>query len=116
MLFVIEKQLEVYRQRIEELFARHPDHERAVVVHSDSSNFLRASRSSVSSKAKGDAVLPSHRTPCQKPLPSRHMILNEAIEPWCQYSIFLKTALMSSVTACEPKPVSVMEITVGLIL
>jgi hypothetical protein len=27
MLFVIEKQLAVYRQRIEELFARHPDHE-----------------------------------------------------------------------------------------
>ena len=27
MLFVIEKQLAVYRQRIEELFARHPDHD-----------------------------------------------------------------------------------------
>ena len=27
MLFVIEKQLSVYRQRIEELFARHPDHD-----------------------------------------------------------------------------------------
>jgi Transposase IS116/IS110/IS902 family len=27
MLFVIEKQLGVYRQRIEELFARHPDHD-----------------------------------------------------------------------------------------
>ena len=27
MLFTIEKQLSVYRQRIEELFARHPDHD-----------------------------------------------------------------------------------------
>ena len=27
MLFVMEKQLAVYRQRIEELFARHPDHD-----------------------------------------------------------------------------------------
>jgi len=27
MLFAIEKQLAVYRQRIEELFARHPDHD-----------------------------------------------------------------------------------------
>jgi transposase len=27
MLFVVEKQLALYRQRIEELFARHPDHE-----------------------------------------------------------------------------------------
>ena len=27
MLFAIEKQLAIYRQRIEELFARHPDHE-----------------------------------------------------------------------------------------
>jgi len=27
MLFVLEKQLAVYRQRIEELFARHPDHD-----------------------------------------------------------------------------------------
>ena len=27
MLFSIEKQLAVYRQRIEELFARHPDHD-----------------------------------------------------------------------------------------
>ena len=27
MLFVIEKQLKLYRQRIEELFARHPDHD-----------------------------------------------------------------------------------------
>jgi hypothetical protein len=27
MLFAIEKQLAIYRQRIEELFARHPDHD-----------------------------------------------------------------------------------------
>jgi hypothetical protein len=27
MLFTIEKQLGLYRQRIEELFARHPDHD-----------------------------------------------------------------------------------------
>jgi hypothetical protein len=27
MLFAVEKQLALYRQRIEELFARHPDHD-----------------------------------------------------------------------------------------
>src|SRR5215470_16925476 len=75
-------------------------------LHSNS--FLRAFRSSVSSKAKSDAIFPSHRTPCQNPLPSRHMILNFATEPWCQYSIFCKTASISSTTERWPKPVSVM--------
>ena len=44
------------------------------------------------------------------------MILNFVIEPWCQYSILRNTALMFSVTACEPKPVSVIKISVGPIL
>jgi hypothetical protein len=64
----------------------------------EASSFLLACRSSVSSRAKRDAVWPSHRTPCQNPLPSRHMILNFEIEPWCQYLIFRKTASISSIT------------------
>jgi hypothetical protein len=57
-----------------------------------SNNFFSASRSSVSPRANNLAVLSSHQTPCQNPLPSRHMILKLAIEPWRQYSIFRKTA------------------------
>jgi hypothetical protein len=43
------------------------------------------------------------------------MILNPAIDPWCQYSIFLKTASMSLVTERPPLPVSVIEIVLGVI-
>src|SRR5262249_16648082 len=78
--------------------------------YSSVTNFFLAFRSSVSPNAKNDAVLPSHRTSCQNPLPSRYMILNELIEPRCQHSIFRKTASMSSVTEHLPKPVSTIEI------
>src|SRR5262249_37641844 len=61
-----------------------------VVIGLHSSNFLRACPSSVSAKEKDDALLPPHRTLCQNPLLSRHMTLNELIEPWCQYSILRK--------------------------
>ena len=44
------------------------------------------------------------------------MILNAVIEPWCQYSILRKTASISSITECEPRPVLVIEISTGLIL
>ena len=76
-------------------------------------SFLQARRSSVSCRAKRDALLPSRRTSCQNPFPSRHMILNFVIEPWCQYSILRRTASRSSVTGHKPKPVSPIEITVG---
>jgi hypothetical protein len=56
---------------------------------------------------------PSHRTPFQTPPSSQYMILNFATEPWCQCSIFRKTASIFSVTEHLPKPVSVIEITVG---
>ena len=69
------------------------------------SSFLRDVCSSVSSKGENDAFLPS-----------RHMILNELIEPWCQWSIFRKTASISSVIGSEPRPVSVMGISAGVIL
>ena len=48
----------------------------------------------------------------QNPLPPRHMILNELIALWCQYSIFRSTASICSVTEHDPKPVSVIEINV----
>jgi hypothetical protein len=70
-----------------------------------SSSRLRAFAPSVSPKPNKDALLPSHRTPCQNPLPSRYMILNFAIEPWCRYSICRKTDSKSSATEHLPKPV-----------
>jgi hypothetical protein len=57
-------------------------------------------------------VIPSYSVP--NPLPSRCMILNFVIEPWCQYSIFRKTDSKSSATEHLPKPVSVIEIVLGV--
>ena len=45
----------------------------------------------------------------------RHMVLNAAINPWCQYSILPKTALMSFVTESLPLVVSVIEMVSGVI-
>ena len=50
------------------------------------SSFTIAFLSSLSLKAKKDARWPFHRTPFQTPCSPRYMILNMAIEPWCQCS------------------------------
>ena len=59
-----------------------------------------------------DGVPPWKRTPDTS---LRYMILNPEIDPWCQYSIFLKTASMSLVIERLPLPVSIIEIAVGVI-
>ena len=65
-------------------------------------SFAIAFFSSVSQRAKKDARWPSHRIPFQTPCSSRYMILNAAIEPWCQYSILRKTALISCTRLSNP--------------
>lgn len=59
MLFVIEKQLKVYRQRIEELFARHPDHDLFGSLPGASQRFItqrNLRRSTMSAKAPAGKV------------------------------------------------------------
>src|SRR5271166_7046805 len=62
------------------------------------SSFAFALPSSISPNAKNDGCSPSHRTPSQISFSSRYIILNAAIDPWCQYSILRSTASISFLT------------------
>jgi hypothetical protein len=58
MLFVIEKQLAVYRQRIEELFARHPDHDHSVPCHAPAPRSLRGCSPRLAMTANDSTAMP----------------------------------------------------------